>query len=198
MGGGYQTTSASTGAQFLLMLGGPGSGKSTQGTRLAKRLHIPHISSGALFRSAGGDVEARIREGQLMPDDVAITVVEKRLEQPDARRGAVLDGFPRTVSQADAFDTWLRRHGGIMRAVIYLETTRDTMIERVVDRGGMSQRSDDRPDVADRRAQIFASELPALLDHYERQALVRRVDGSRSIDDVQSQIASALCLNDCR
>jgi adenylate kinase len=127
-----------------------------------------------------------------MPDDVATALVTTRLEQGDARRGAILDGFPRTVAQAEAFDAWLCRRGGALQAVLYLETPRDTMIERVVDRGEASQRTDDRAEVADRRAAIFARELPPLLEYYERQGLVHRIDGSQPIDQVQREIVAVV------
>jgi adenylate kinase len=133
-----------------------------------------------------------MRHGELLPDDVATRAVVRRLEAPDARRGAILDGFPRTVAQAQALDDWLASRGGSVAAAIYLDVPRVTMVERVVDRGKFSQRADDRADVADRRADIFEDELPRLIDYYERRGLVEQVNGAQSIEQVQQDISAAL------
>jgi adenylate kinase len=177
--------------RLVLLLGGPGAGKGTQASLLAPRLSIPHISSGELLRGARG-VDPRMRAGELLPDEVATRAVLDRLAQPDAAQGAILDGFPRTPAQAEALDRWLAERGGTLDAVIHLEVPRDTMVQRVADRGQVSQRSDDRTDVADRRAALFAEELPALLAHYQRRGPVHRIDGTQPIDEVQRQIGAVL------
>jgi adenylate kinase len=180
------------GRQVIVLLGGPGSGKGTQASRLSPILGVPHVSSGELLRSQTSGGDRRMLQGELVPDEVATQIVLDRLEQPDAARGAILDGFPRDVQQAQALDAWLERHGGAVRAVLYLELPRGAMIDRVVERGKDSQRGDDRADVADRRAEIFAAELPPLLEHYARRGLVTRIDAAQPIDAVQRQILEAL------
>jgi adenylate kinase len=180
------------GSQVIVLLGGPGSGKGTQASRLSPILGVPHVSSGELLRDRTSGGDQRMLQGELVPDDVATQIVLSRLEQPDAARGAILDGFPRDVTQAQALDTWLGQHGGAIRAVLYLELPRAAMVDRVVDRGKQSQRGDDRADVADRRAEIFAAELPPLLEHYARRGLVTRIDAAQPIDEVQRQIIEAL------
>lgn len=180
------------GPQVIVFLGGPGAGKGTQASRLAPLLGVPHVSSGELLRHRSTRHDPRMQHGELLPDEVATEVVLARLEQPDAARGAILDGFPRTVRQAEALDAWLQNHHGGTRAAVYLEVPRPTMVDRVVDRGLESKRDDDRADVADRRAEIFAVELPPLLDYYARPGLVQRVDGSQPIADVQQAIIAAL------
>jgi adenylate kinase len=175
-----------------VFLGGPGAGKGTQARLLAPTLGIPHISSGELLRAHGGSAETRLREGELLPDDVVTKTILNRLAQPDAAAGAILDGFPRTPQQAQALDRWLEQRGGSLGGVVYLEVPRQTMIERVEERGRVSQRSDDRADVADRRAEVFNDWLPGLLEHYTRQVPVVRIDGSQPIDEVQRQITEAL------
>lgn len=173
-------------------MGGPGAGKGTQASRLAPILSVPHVSSGELLRGRTSGGDARMQQGDLLPDEVATETVLTRLEQADAAPGAILDGFPRTIRQAQALDAWLEQRGGGIRAVVYLDLPRSKMVDRVVDRGKDSLRADDRADVADRRADVFAAELPPLLDYYERRGLVTRIDGAQPIDDVQQQILAVL------
>ena len=175
-----------------MLLGGPGAGKGTQASRLAPLLGVPHVSSGELLRDVTSGGDRQMQHGELLPDEVATGIVLQRLEQPDAARGAILDGFPRTVPQAEALDAWLDQRGGAIRAVPFLEVPRPTMVDRVVDRGKESGRSDDRADVADRRADIFASELPGLLEYYARKGLLARINGSRPVEQVQQQIIETL------
>jgi adenylate kinase len=177
--------------QLVLVFGGPGAGKGTQASLLAKALSVPHISSGELLReqSRGSQVMNR---GDLLPDDVVTTIVTERLAQPDAQRGAVLDGFPRTLAQARALDAWLAQHGGAVRAAFYLDVPRDELVARLVRRGRISQRGDDRADVADNRVAVFLRELPPVVEHYATQGVLHRVDGAQSVEDVQRQIIDAL------
>jgi len=180
-------------AQIILLFGGPAAGKGTQASLLSETLGLPHISSGDLLREHQQRSEKTVMErGDLLPDDVVSEVVFVRLAEPDAEKGAVLDGFPRTLSQALALDTWLERQGGAIGAAFYLEVPRDEMIERVVSRGEVSNRGDDRADVARRRVEVFLQELPPVLEHYAARGLLHRIDGTQSVDQVQQQIIQAL------
>ncbi|HEV7665146.1 MAG TPA: nucleoside monophosphate kinase [Chloroflexota bacterium] len=177
---------------MIVLLGGPGAGKGTQARLLAPRLGIPHVSSGELLRQRGGAAEKHLSAGELLPDDVVTDAVLQRLAQPDAARGAILDGFPRTTRQAEALDDWLAQRGGSVSSTVFLDVPRRTMIERVEERGQVSQRSDDRSDVADRRADVFNDWLPGLLEHYTRRGPVVTIDGSQPVDEVQRQIIASL------
>ena len=179
--------------QVILLFGGPAAGKGTQAALLSDALGFPHISSGDLLRDHQvRAAQAVMDHGDLLPDDIVSEVVFARLAEPDAQAGAVLDGFPRTLSQAEALDTWLRRRGGTLAAAFYLEVPREQMIERVVSRGELSHRGDDHADVARRRVSVFLQELPPVLDHYATQGLLQRIDGTQSVEEVHQQIKAAL------
>ena len=177
--------------QFVLMFGGPGAGKGTQAHLLSKALGVPHISSGDLLRLHAQGTEL-MQRGDLLPDDVASEAVLRRLEEPDATRGAILDGFPRTLAQAQRLDAWLQQHGGAIRAAVYLDVPRDDLVSRLVSRGQVSQRDDDRADVADRRVDVFLQELPPVLEHYAARGLLQRIDGTQPVERVHEQIIRAL------
>jgi adenylate kinase len=177
--------------QFVLMFGGPGAGKGTQAHLLSKALGVPHISSGDLLRLHAQGTEL-MQRGDLLPDDVASEAVLRRLEEPDATRGAILDGFPRTLAQAQRLDEWLQQRGGAVRAAVYLDVPRDDLVSRLVSRGQVSQRDDDRADVADRRVDVFLQELPPVLEHYAARGLLQRIDGTQPVERVHEQIIRAL------
>ena len=177
--------------QFVLMFGGPGAGKGTQAHLLSKALGVPHISSGDLLRLHAQGTEL-MQRGDLLPDDVASEAVLRRLEEPDATRGAILDGFPRTLAQAQRLDEWLQQRGGAVRAAVYLDVPRDDLVSRLVSRGAVSQRDDDRADVADRRVDVFLQELPPVLEHYAARGLLQRIDGTQPVERVHEQIIRAL------
>jgi adenylate kinase len=181
------------GPRILLLFGGPAAGKGTQASLLSQALGIPHISSGDLLRDHQRRGEQAVMErGDLLPDDMVSEVVFRRLAEPDAAAGAVLDGFPRTISQAEALDKWLEQQGGGIGGAIYLEVPREEMIERVVSRGEVSHRGDDHADVARRRVEVFLQELPPVLDHYAERGLLHRIDGTQSVEQVHEQILQAL------
>jgi adenylate kinase len=180
-------------AQIILLFGGPAAGKGTQASLLSAALGVPHISSGDLLREhQRRAAQAVMERGDLLPDEVVSEVVFARLSEPDAAAGAVLDGFPRTLSQAKALDRWLEQRGGAIGAAFYLEVPRDEMIERVISRGELSQRGDDHADVARRRVEVFLQELPPVLEHYAARRLLQRVDGTQSVENVHQQIMRAL------
>jgi adenylate kinase len=179
--------------QVILLLGGPAAGKGTQANLLSDALGFPHISSGDLLRDhQARAAQAVMDHGDLLPDNVVSEVVFARLAEPDAQAGAVLDGFPRTLSQAEALDRWLQQRGGAIGAAFYLEVPRDAMIERAVSRGELSHRGDDHADVARRRVEVFLQELPPVLDHYDALGLVQRVEGTQSVEQVHEQVIKAL------
>jgi adenylate kinase len=182
-----------SGPQLVLLFGGPGAGKGTQASLLSQSLGVPHISSGDLLREhQRNDTEGVMSSGDLLPDDLVTRVVLARLEQPDAARGAILDGFPRTAAQAHALDRWLEQRDGAIRAAFYLDVPPDALVERIVDRQETSHRGDDNAAVARRRVEIFNREMPPILEHYAARGQLHRIDGAQPIEQIHEQIMQAL------
>jgi adenylate kinase len=178
----------------VLLFGGPGAGKGTQARQLSATLGVPHISSGDLLRERhreGAWLSAMDR-GDLLPNDEVSELVFARLAEADAEAGAVLDGYPRTVAQAHALDAWLAQSGGRIKTAIYLQVPDDALMQRIVGRREVSQRGDDNATTAARRVEVFLKELPGVLAHYEAQGLLHRIDGTRSVEQVQHAISQAL------
>jgi adenylate kinase len=186
-------------ARRLLMLGPPGAGKGTQAQRLMKKLGIPQISTGDMLRDAvaaktdvGMRAHAVMTRGDLVSDDIVIAVAEQRLAAPDARRGFILDGFPRTPGQADALDAMLARLGTPLECCIALSLDEDEIVRRLLKRAAIEGRSDDNEETVRKRLKIYYAQTEPLLEHYARQGIVRAVDGSASVDEVAKRIEEAL------
>jgi adenylate kinase len=185
------------------MFGAPGAGKGTQSAFLTERYHIPQISTGDLLRAErkagtplGRKVEPYMDSGALVPDSLIVDVARKRMQQPDATSGFILDGFPRTVPQAEALDRMLQDLNRQIDAVIYLQVSAEELIRRLTGRfsdgGQQEQRPDDRPEVVGRRIQVFLDQTTPLIDFYERQDKLVKVDGERPIEAVRDDIANRL------
>jgi adenylate kinase len=175
------------------MFGGPGAGKGTQARLLSAALGIPHISSGDLLRQDQSPrAQTVMQRGDLLPDEEVARVVFARLQQPDAQRGAVLDGFPRTLAQAQMLDRWLEERGGALRGAVFLDVPNDELARRLIERGEQSGRADDQERAVPKRLEVFTQEFPPLLDHYAKRGLLRVVDGKQDIDSVHRQIIEAL------
>ena len=173
-------------AADLVLLGPPGAGKGTQAARLSLVYGIPHIATGDIFRTLvedgsplGAQLKPFLDRGELVPDKLVIDVIRHRLSLPDAQRGFVLDGFPRTVRQAEALDALLAELGRPLDAVLYLETDRASLIDRLMQRGEVEGRSDDRPEVIPHRIDVFLEQTAPLIDYYRRQGKLRVIDGSQ-------------------
>jgi adenylate kinase len=179
--------------RFLIVLGGPAAGKGTQAELLSRALGVPHISTGELLREqANAEAQAIMRRGDLLPDETVTAMLIARLQQPDASKGAVLDGFPRTLAQAQTLDGWIAQNTGGSVAAIYLEVPEAEMVRRLIARGETSGRADDRAQAAPRRLERFLEELPPVLEHYAARGALRRVDGTLQIDEIHAQIRYAL------
>ena len=209
---------------ILLLVGAVGAGKGTQATILSREFGLPHLASGNLFRAAmaagtalGEDARLYMERGELVPDEITIGMFMEELAKPPAARGAILDGFPRTVGQARALDATLASQGERIRRVIYIDVPTDELVRRVAgrwicptcgtpyhdtadpprvtgicDKDGspLRQRDDDRPKVV--RARL-ARQVPPMLevvDHYERAGIVDRLDGAKPIEAVTRDILS--------
>ena len=165
----------------LVLLGPPGAGKGTQAAILSEKLGVPHISTGDLFRANIGEgtplgLEAKsyMDAGNLVPDDVTVRMVESRLEEDDAKAGFLLDGFPRTVPQADELERILKGLGLDLDGVVQFDVSEDVVVERMLARG----RADDTEDVIRNRMQVYARENAPLLDHYSDMIIKIKAEGS--------------------
>jgi len=186
-------------ATRLLLLGPPGAGKGTQARRLAEDLGIPQVSTGDMLRRAvaeGSDVgrraEAHMERGELVPDEVVIGVAEERLSQPDAAKGFILDGFPRTEAQARALDGMLERRGMPLERCVCLEVDEEELLVRLLERARIEGRVDDDEQTARKRMQVYREQTEPLVQYYGRRSLLRRVDGVGTVEDVEERIREAL------
>lgn len=177
----------------LVLVGPPGAGKGTQAVRLAERLDVPHISTGDLFRAnlsentpLGLAAKQFMAAGELVSDEVTVGMVRERLTEDDAAKGFILDGFPRTVAQADALEELLQAAGNELDAVVALEVPADVLVSRLLGRG----RSDDTEDVIRRRQEVYRDETAPLLEHY-RDLLVT-VDAVGEVEEITERVVRAL------
>lgn len=210
----------------LVLLGPPGAGKGTQAGIICKRLDIPHISSGDMFRQAikegtelGRRAEQYLQSGNLVPDAVTVGLVQERLSKADCRRGFLLDGFPRTVPQAEALDAWLESRNERLEAVIDIEVPREELLRRLTGRricsqcgatyhlqynppretgkcdicgGLLIQRDDDTVATVEKRLEVYKEQTEPLIVYYRRRGLLREIDGSGDIRAVTTAIGAAL------
>lgn len=208
------------------MVGPPGSGKGTQGKRLAADLHIPTISTGDLLREKkndnsplGRELKEIMAQGKLVPDDVIVGMIRERVQQADCSDGFILDGFPRTVAQADALDEMLENMNLRLSAVLHLEVDTDQLVRRLTGRricancgteyhiefkppaqpgvcdkcgGDLIQREDDQEATIRNRLAVYSEQTRPLVDYYARKGLLKSVDGLGSFDEVYARLRSAL------
>ncbi|MFT4230473.1 MAG: adenylate kinase [Microbacterium sp.] len=186
-------------AARLLIVGPQGSGKGTQGERIAGVLAIPAISTGDVFRAAvrdgselGAQVKSIIEAGDLVSDALTFAVVRERLRQPDAAAGFLLDGFPRNLAQLGLLDGYLEERAEPLTAVIELGVPRDESIARIAERAREQGRTDDTEEVIANRLAIYERETAPILDVYRGRGLVDTVDGVGSLDAVTARILDAL------
>ena len=189
----------------LILLGPPGAGKGTQAQHLVANYGIIQLSTGDMLRAAvkagtpvgrqAADIMAR---GALVPDDVVVEIVAQRIVEPDARNGFILDGFPRTVPQAQALDRMLAGHGLKLDAVVELRVDEDALLRRIESRvaamtaRGEALRDDDRPEVLHRRLTAYREQTAPLIAYYRRHGTLRTVDGMAPIDDVAAAIGKVV------
>lgn len=211
----------------LILLGPPGAGKGTQAERLQADFSLAHISTGDMLRSQvakgtelGVQAKGYMDRGELVPDEVIIGMILERIEQPDAREGFLLDGFPRNESQADALDAALREHSRRLTAVLRIDVPDEELLRRltgrrvcvknpshiyhveldppkhegVCDQDGarLIQRDDDSEATISRRLEVYHAQTAPLIDYYERSGLLRSFDGTRSPDEVHRHLRATL------
>lgn len=203
----------------VILLGAPGAGKGTQAVRLAKRYNIPHISTGDIFRSnikertpIGIVAKSYIDKGQLVPDEVTIQIVKERLEKDDCKNGYLLDGFPRTVSQAEALDGF-----SDIDSVVNIDVPLHKLMRRITGRrvcgkcgesyhidyldgstscrkcdGELIQRADDNEETVGKRLEVYEKQTAPLIDHYKSKGKLIDIDGDGDIDSVFAAIVERL------
>ena len=183
----------------ILLLGPPGSGKGTQGKLLSERLGVPAISTGDILRQAvkegsplGRQAQAIMAKGELVPDDVIIGLIRERIARPDARDGFILDGFPRTVPQAEALEKMLSGNGDGLSAVLNFSVPEPELVERMLQRARAEGREDDRPETIRERLRVYRDKTEPLIGYYKKKDLVADVAGVGTIPEIASRVESAL------
>jgi len=185
----------------LVLFGPPGAGKGTQAVLLSKEFGVPHISTGEAFRDAVGSnselgrtVKGYLDAGQLVPDDVTIKVTLERLGRSDCAKGFVLDGFPRTVQQAQSLEDFLNGKHLALSMVVELIVPEAMLLERIKGRSSASKggRSDDSHEVAVRRLEVYRAQTAPVAEFYRQISNLRDVDGVGSVDEVKNRIVSVL------
>jgi len=216
--------------EVVLLLGAPGAGKGTQARFLAESLGVPHVASGDLLRehrqrgtSLGQQAKAYMDRGDLVPDALVVDMIIDRIDCPDARRGALLDGFPRTLPQAQALEDRLAERGGRIRVAVYVEVPKDVLVERLAGRwlcrecqasfheafnpparrgvcdtcaGELYQRPDDKREVVANRVQVYLRDTLPVIQRYEALGVLRRIDGNQPIEDVKVALRDAAGLDE--
>jgi len=212
--------------KYYVLLGSPGAGKGTQAQLISKKLGLPHISSGDIFREniknqteLGIKAKNYIDRGELVPDDITISMIRDRISHPDCSAGALLDGFPRTPAQAEALDEMLKEFNGKVDLVPYIEVPEEVLISRLTGRwtcraeghvfhekfnppkvagicdydgSELYQREDDKVETVTNRIQVYTSQTMPLINYYQNNNVLVRVDGTKSIEEVMVDLLVAL------
>ena len=210
----------------ILLMGPPGAGKGTQAAKLVEEFQIPHISTGDMFRAAvkegtelGKQAKACMNAGQLVPDQVTIGIVKERLAKPDCKQGFILDGFPRTVDQAEALDGILTEIGIKLTGTLNISVPAEALIDRAVGRrickkcgatyhvkfkttakdgicdacgGETYQRADDSEATMKNRLSVYEAQTKPLIDYYQKSGLYKQIDGSQAMETVYADVVASL------
>lgn len=179
----------------IILIGPPGAGKGTQCQKLLDYLRVPHLSTGEMLRAAikagtpeGTQAKEYMDHGQLVPDPLVLGMVTRRLESPDCRTGCLLDGFPRTLPQAEMLDDLLERRAMSVDGVIELAVPRDELVRRMLAR----KRADDNPEIFRKRIASFEVQTAPLLDYYSKQGKLVSIDGLGTTEEIFSRVREAV------
>ncbi len=215
---------------YIVLLGPPGAGKGTQARRLSQHLGLAHVATGDLFRRhlqeqtpLGRLAQEYMRKGELVPDSVTIAMVEERLKEPDTLPGVVFDGFPRTVTQAEALDAMLARLGHRVTRAVLIQVPEEVLVERLsgrrtcraqghifhikynppkvpgrcdYDGSELYQREDDRPETVRRRIQVYWEQTSPVITYYRERGLLVEVDGNQDVEKVTESLLAVLPLHE--
>jgi adenylate kinase len=183
----------------LIFMGPPGAGKGTQAQVVADRFGIPAISTGDIFRSnvsqgteLGVEAKRYMDAGEYVPDSVTNLMVRHRIDEPDAEKGFLLDGYPRTLAQVDELDGMIKHTGHRLDAVVVLTVDPDELVRRLTARAQSEGRSDDTEDVIRRRQEIYTEQTEPLIEVYRGRGLLHEVDGIGEVDEVSNRILDSL------
>ena len=185
---------------ITILFGPPGGGKGTQAAHISERLGLPHVSTGEMLRveaargtSLGNEVAPIMAEGNLVPDELVVRVIESRLAEPDAGNGVLLDGFPRTVPQAEALDAMLRRGSKQVDLVLCLAVPQSVLVARLLGRAREEGRADDNLETIQKRLDVYHHETAPVLDYYRGAGVhIATVDGDGDVPEVTRRIYDAL------
>ena len=183
----------------VILLGPPGAGKGTQGHRLSERYSIPEISTGAILRTAlhqgtplGREAQSYMERGALVPDQVIIGIVEERLAEGDTQQGFILDGFPRTLDQAEALTILTRAQQRPIEHVISIEVPQEELLQRLAGRRHLEGRQDDTDEAVRARLEVYQLSTAPLIDYYRGQGLLRCIAGVGTVDEIFQRITAVL------
>jgi len=213
-------------ARYIVLLGPPGAGKGTQAEIIARETKLAHISSGEIFREnlkaqteLGKLAQEYMNRGELVPDDVTISMIQERLSRPDCAAGALLDGFPRTPAQAEALEVMLRKGGSGVQVVPYIAVPAPVLVERLsgrwtcraqehvyhakynppavagkcdIDGSELYQRDDDKPETVESRIRVYMEKTSPLIAFYRERGLLAEIDGTQQIDKVTADLMAAI------
>jgi adenylate kinase len=183
----------------LIIMGPPGAGKGTQAKFIAEHFGIPAISTGDIFRAnvsqgtpLGIEAKKFMDAGEYVPDEVTNLMVRNRIDEPDAERGFLLDGYPRTVAQVEELDGMIAHTGHRLDAVVCLTVDQDEIVERLLQRAQVEGRADDTEEVIRRRQEVYVEQTAPLIEVYKQRGVVHEIDGMGAVDDVTKRIFAAL------
>ncbi|MCI2943852.1 MULTISPECIES: adenylate kinase [Staphylococcus] len=210
----------------IILMGLPGAGKGTQASEIVKKFPIPHISTGDMFRKAikdetdlGKEAKSYMDRGELVPDEVTVGIVKERISEDDAKKGFLLDGFPRTIDQAEALNDIMSELGRNTDAVINIEVPEEELMNRLtgrricekcgttyhlvfnppkvdgicdIDGGKLYQREDDNPETVSNRLNVNVKQSKPILEYYNEKGVLKNIDGAKDIDDVTKDVIDIL------
>ena len=210
----------------IILMGLPGAGKGTQASEIVKKFPIPHISTGDMFRKAikdetdlGKEAKSYMDRGELVPDEVTVGIVKERISEDDAKKGFLLDGFPRTIDQAEALNDIMSELGRNIDAVINIEVPEEELMNRLtgrricekcgttyhlvfnppkvdgicdIDGGKLYQREDDNPETVSNRLSVNVKQSKPILEYYNNKGVLKNIDGSKDIDEVTKDVIDIL------